>query len=30
VEPRQFDITAEILPIFPFLWGTLDLTIVIS
>lgn len=30
VEPRQFDITAEVLPIFPFLWGTLNLTIVIS
>lgn len=30
VEPRQFDISFEVLPIFPFLWGTLDLTIVIN
>jgi hypothetical protein len=30
VEPRQFDVSAEVLPIFPFLWGSLDITIVIS
>lgn len=30
VEPRQFDLSAEVLPIFPFLWGRLDLSIVIS
>jgi hypothetical protein len=30
VEPRQFDVSAEVLPIFPFLWGSLELTITIS
>lgn len=30
VEPRQFDVSFEVLPIFPFLWGTIDLTITIS
>lgn len=30
VEPRQFDVSAEVLPIFPFLWGSLDITVTIS
>lgn len=29
VEPRQYDISFEALPIFPFLWGSLDITIVL-
>ncbi len=30
VEPRQIDISFEALPIFPFLWGSLDITITLS
>lgn len=30
VEPRQMDISFEALPIFPFLWGSLDVTITLS
>jgi hypothetical protein len=29
-EPRQFDITFEYLPIFPFIWGSLDITITVA
>jgi hypothetical protein len=29
-EPRQIDISFEALPIFPFLWGSLDITITLS
>ena len=30
IEPRQVDISFEYLPIFPFIWGSLDLTITLS
>lgn len=30
VEPRQIDISFEALPIYPFLWGSLDITITLS
>lgn len=29
VEPRQFDISWDLLPVLPLLWGTLDITITI-
>jgi hypothetical protein len=29
-EPRQFDISFEAVPIFPFLWGMIDLSISIE
>ena len=29
-EPRQFDVSFECVPIFPFLWGFVDLSIVLS
>jgi hypothetical protein len=30
LEPRQFDISFEAIPIYPFLWGFIDLSIVLS
>jgi len=30
VEPRQFDLSFEAIPVFPFLWGFLDISINIS
>jgi hypothetical protein len=30
VEPRQFDISFEAVPVFPFIWGFLDISITIS
>lgn len=30
VEPRQFDITFEAVPIFPFLWGSLEISITLA
>ena len=29
-EPRQFDITFEAIPVYPFLWGSIDISIVIG
>jgi len=30
VEPRQFDVTFEAIPVYPFIWGMVDLSISIS
>lgn len=30
VEPRQFDISFEAIPVFPFLWGFIDISIVLG
>ena len=30
IEPRQFDITFEAIPVYPFLWGMVDISIVLG